>query len=374
MIPFIRPNPPKLSELSDELLKLEQSGMFSNFGPQNSLFEKRVVEEFFGGEGYALTVCNATIGLMLALKEATAGKTEKQKYVLIPSFTFAATAQAAIWCGFVPILYDIDAKSWLPCKQDEKRLLDKYRNEVAAVIPYATFGNLLDLDHYQAIAEHYGVSIVVDAAASLGTRRDESGLGFGSGSPIASVFSMHVTKTFSTSEAGLIYSADQQRIQRLRQMSNFGFDQPRDAGMIGLNAKLSEIGALLALAKLSHLDAVVEKRIELHELYERELSHLQFQSQNSRVMAHQFMACLIPPHLTVKRDAIVEGLTERGIGAAKYFSPHLADQRYFKSACIVEQLPVTKDISSRILSLPLFDTMSREEVSQVCSSVIDLIN
>jgi dTDP-4-amino-4,6-dideoxygalactose transaminase len=374
MIPFIKPNPPRLSELMEELLELEKSGVFSNFGPKNTMFERRIVDELFGGEGYALTVCNATIGLMLALKEATANCSDKQKYVLIPSFTFAATAQAAIWCGFVPILYDIDPDCWLPCQEEERRLLNRYQNEVAAIVPYATFGNFFDVDYYQELIDHYGVSVVIDAAASLGTRGDESGLGFGSKSKIASVFSMHVTKTFSTAEAGLIYSADEHRIQRLRQMSNFGFDRPRDAGMIGLNAKLSELGALLALAKLSDLNEVVKKRISLHELYRRLLPSLRFQSQNSRVMAHQFMPCLLPVQLASRRDAIVADLTKLGIGAAKYFSPHLAEQRYFASVCEVEPLVVTNDVSRRILSLPLYDTMSEDDVLEVCHAVAGLLD
>jgi dTDP-4-amino-4,6-dideoxygalactose transaminase len=157
-------------------------------------------------------------------------------------------------------------------------------------------------------------------------------------------------------------------------MSNFGFDRPRDAGMAGLNAKLSEIAALLALAKLSQLDEVVQKRISLHEIYVEQLPQLQFQFQKSRVMAHQFLPCLLPRRLTAERDMIVEQLTRRGIGAAKYFSPHLAEQRYFKSACVKEPLPVTNDVSARILSLPLFDTMSRDEVLRVCDALAELLN
>jgi len=374
MIPFIRPNPPKLSELTEELLKLEQSGVFSNFGPQNTLFEQQILTKLFEGQGSVLTVCNATIGLMLALKEATAARDDKKKYVLIPSFTFAATAQAAIWCGFTPILYDIDPHYWLPDKQQELRLLKKYREQIAAVIPYATFGNCLDVKHYEEIVNSFGVPVVIDAAASLGTVEDKCGRGFGSGTSIASVFSMHVTKTFSTSEAGLIYSSDTEKIKRLKIMANFGFDRPRDAGMIGLNAKLSEIGALLAIAKLKDLDDVVRKRMKLHKHYLDQLPQFLFQSQNSKVMAHQFMPCLLPEGMASKRDIIVEYLTKKEIGAAKYFSPHLAEQRYFQSVCVAEPMPVTDDISRRILSLPLYDTMSIADVMTVCKSVTELLN
>jgi len=110
-IPLVRPAPPQLSLAVDELRSLEQSGIFSNYGPVNTRFEEEMLERFFGGEGACVTVCNATIGLMLAIKEAV-GDVAPGQFALMPAFTFAAAAHAALWCGLTPLLCDINSQTW----------------------------------------------------------------------------------------------------------------------------------------------------------------------------------------------------------------------------------------------------------------------
>ena len=222
-IPMVRPAPPRLSLAIDELRSLEQSGIFSNFGPINTRFEQEMLDHFFLGQGACTTVCNATIGLMLAIKEAV-GETNRGKFALMPSFTFAAAAHAAIWCGLTPLLCDIDPRTWAADPAVELEMLTRYAGRVAVVMPYATFGYPIDLNHYRRIETQFGVPVVVDAAASLGTF-DAQGGGFGTGFAGSVVFSMHATKSFAVGEAGLIYSADPERIARLRTMSSFGFGE-----------------------------------------------------------------------------------------------------------------------------------------------------
>src|ERR1700733_13119676 len=114
-IPLVRPAPPRLSLAVEELQSLERSGIFSNFGPVNNLFEQEMLERFFGGQGACMTVCNATIGLVLAIKEAVgavAARADSGQFALMPSFTCAAAAHAAIWCGLTPIFCDIDPHTW----------------------------------------------------------------------------------------------------------------------------------------------------------------------------------------------------------------------------------------------------------------------
>lgn len=143
-IPLIRPNPPRLSELTDGLAEIERSGIFSNYGPMNARLEEGLVAGVFGAEGACVTVGNATLGLMLAIKQAV-GWRPRGRYALMPSFTFAATAHAALWCGLTPLLCDIDGDTWLPDAAAEEALLDRYGDEIALILPNATFGNCLDL-------------------------------------------------------------------------------------------------------------------------------------------------------------------------------------------------------------------------------------
>ena len=370
-IPFLQPQPPRLSELVNELAEIEASGWFSNYGPVNSRLEQGFVDRMFGGEGACLTVCNATIGLMLAAKQGLESRTgSKRRYAIMPSFTFAATAQAALWAGLIPIFCDIDERSWVASADAEEAILRRLGDEVAVVMPYATFGNGIDLSHYDRIAADYGVSVVIDAAASLGTLTDD-GTTSGAGSRHAVVYSMHVTKTFATSEGGLIYSCDRDLIRTLRAMGNFGFGEPRTATMAGLNSKLSEISALVALHKLLEFEGVARHRAMLADTYRAGLPEWIFQEMHGPRHAYQFMPVLLPPGMD--RAAVLARLAGQGIGAGHYFSPHLAEQAYFRKYGVSADLRVTDRIASRIISLPISDRMTPAEVSLVCAVLRDCL-
>ena len=365
MIPLMRPRPPRLSEAAALLRQIEDSGVFSNFGPVNTRFEDEATEKLFGGVGACLTVCNATIGLMLAMRMVTEGRTARQKYALMPSFTFAAAAQAALWSGFTPLLCDIDPQNWAADAGAEEAMLRQYRGEIAVVVPYATFGYSIDLARYEQLQARHGVPVVVDAAASLGTSRFGRGFGTGFSGPI--VFSMHATKSFATGEGGLIYSADRDKIGRLRAMSSFGFGQPRTATMPGLNAKLSEVGALMALLRLQDYDSAILARETLMAQYRNSVPELTFQATGGGRQAHQFVPALLPRNLAPLREDLKNLMGASGVGIGSYFSPHLAEQAYFAETCRFGDLSVTRDVASRMISLPLYDAMQPGDVEEVAS-------
>jgi dTDP-4-amino-4,6-dideoxygalactose transaminase len=338
----------------------------------NRSVEQEFVETFFGNVGHCATVCNATIGLVLAVRMmmdehwGTARRRRTPRYALMPSFTFAAAAQAALWNGLTPLLCDIEPDTWLPSLCAQEELLDRFRGEVAVVVPYATFGNNLDLTAYADLSARHAVPVVVDAAASLGSCEDE-GRQFGACSAFPIVYSMHVTKTFSAGEAGLVYSADAKQIDRLRCMTNFGFGEPRCATMPGLNGKLSEVGALLCREKLRELDALVTHREDLALVYREQLPGLRFQAMRGVRHAYQFMPALLPPH--VQSATVVDRLADAGVMVRTYFSPHLAEQPFFRANSVHFDLRVTEDVASRIISLPLYDGMTRRDVTAICARV-----
>jgi dTDP-4-amino-4,6-dideoxygalactose transaminase len=370
-IPLVRPAPPRLSLAVQELQSLEESGIFSNFGPVNTQFEQEMLERFFGGQGACMTVCNATIGLMLAISEAT-GRAPAGRYALMPSFTFAATAHAAVWCRLTPLLCDIHPRNWAADPAAETALLQRHAGDVAVIVPYATFGFPIDTAYYRRLQEETGVPVVIDAAASLGTL-DAEWRGFGTGFDGSVVFSMHATKSFAVGEAGLIYSANPERIARLRAMCNFGFGEPRTATMPGLNGKLSEVGALQGKLRLEGYSGITAHRAALYRHYRDVLPELQFQSAAPGMQAHQFVPALLPRHLGRHRAAIRSELADRGITTGTYFSPHLYQQPYFQEVCLAGSLEVCDDVASRMISLPLFDVMTHREVDVVAQNLRELI-
>jgi dTDP-4-amino-4,6-dideoxygalactose transaminase len=365
-IPFVRPNPPRLSLQSAALAEIEKSGVFSNYGPMNTRLEERFSRAVFQSERSCVTVANATLGLMLAIKLAV-GWNPRRRYALMPSFTFAAAAQAALWCGLTPLFCDVDAETWLPAADAEDELLAQYGDDIAVLVPNATFGNCLDLARYHRVAASQGIPLVVDAAAALGNL-DRVGAPFGLGSAHPVIFSMHATKAFATAEGGLVYCTDQKAIAAIRAMGNFGFGEPHAATLPGLNSKMSEVCALLGLIKLSEFEAVARRRHALFECYRAALPEFAFQKITGRRTAHQFVSVLVPESYGGRVEEVIAALRSQGIGAGRYFVPHLAEQPFFQQTCVAGALPVTQSISRRIIALPMSDSLTEEDVHSVCAA------
>ena len=294
---MISPEPPALSELVSESLSIEQRGVYTNYGPINTALEEAFVRRIFYS-GHCLTVTNATCGLMLAIKQATICRPGR-RYAVMPSFTFAATAHAALWAGLVPILCDIDPLTWLACAESERKVLEQYGDQIAVILPCATFGLPFDSDRYRAYESEYGCATVVDAAAALGTRVD--GRQFTIGGGAVSVFSLHATKTFATHEGGVLHSGDAELIGKLRAMGNFGFVEGRAARMPGFNTKLSEVSALVGLAQIERLEGVVTHRMLLSDEYRKLLPDFVTQPRLAEPQAFMFYSLLLPRHLGARR-------------------------------------------------------------------------
>ncbi|HTZ69820.1 MAG TPA: DegT/DnrJ/EryC1/StrS family aminotransferase [Acetobacteraceae bacterium] len=371
-LPLMQPNPPRLSALAEELRGLEASGVLTNNGPLVSQLEQELTDNLFGGQGACVTVANATLGLMLALRLAAHTTGRPRGFALMPSFTFAAAAQAALWAGLTPLFCDIDAENWTASAAAEETLLRRYGDEITAIVPYATFGTDLDLGRYRDLERSHGVAVVVDAAASLGTR-DKLGRGFATESRLMTVFSMHATKPFAVAEGGLVYSADRTRIATLRRMANFGLDDARSAELPGLNAKMSEVTALMALAKLGEIESISNHRARLAARYQARLPNLTFQAPAGLRQAHAFMPVLLPPNLAPRRAEIRAALGLCGIGTGTYFSPHLAEQKFFRTHCRAGDLAVTEEIAARVLALPLTDDMTVTDIDTVADALAETL-
>ncbi len=151
-IPLACPSAPKLSSNIEQLKSIEQSNWLSNYGPVNTQLEREFIQSVFRGRGACTTVNNATTGLILALKLAADRAVGKGRYVVMPSFTFAAAAHAVLWAGLTPLLVDIDPFDWAACRAGEEQLLREYGDDIALLMPYATFGSNIDLARYERLA------------------------------------------------------------------------------------------------------------------------------------------------------------------------------------------------------------------------------
>ena len=237
---------------------MERRRQFTNNGPFVAELEARF-DTHFGTANSCVSVCNATLGLMLAIKPAGGHAARRAlRADALPSPS-RPPRRAAIWAGLEPLFCDVDPRTWLLDPALEAEILAARGDEIAVIVPCATFGSMVDLDHYTAIRSRTGIPVVIDAAASLGAL-DAAGRPIGAASPHPIVFSMHATKTFSVGEAGLVHCADPEIVASIRAMANYGFRAPRSSSLPGLNAKLSEVMALLAIAKFRDFEALSAHR------------------------------------------------------------------------------------------------------------------
>lgn len=366
-IPFLRPNLIKHEAMIPYLLEIDTSRIYSNFGPLNTRFEQRVLNEYFNSVGAVTTVNNATIGLVLAISQSMR---PKGKYALMPSFTFAATPLAALWCGLEPFFIDIRSDDWCMNEKILQEVIQDLGEEVAVVIPYGTFGTNMDLNLYQQIQES-GVPVVVDAAASFGVTDSEKH--FGKGFPGCVVYSLHATKSFGVGEGGFIYSANTELISKIRQAENFGFSETRVTTLKALNGKMSEYTAAIALSTLDVYEQKIKTRQQIYtwyleELIQQNLLDKGWSIQNAKGnIPYQFMPICCPENQ--KNTDIIQLLANKNIEARTYFSPPCHNHPLFISYQH-SPLPNTEKISRRILSLPLWEEMTQKEVKLIIEGML----
>lgn len=361
-IPFLKPNLVRKEAYQKYLAQIDDSRIYSNYGPLNNLFEERVHGEYFRGEGALTTVNNATIGLMLAIHHA---KRPGGRYALMPSFTFPATPLAAMWCGLEPYFIEIRMNDWCMDESILKEALDRLGDQAACVVTYAAFGTCMNLSRYETL-HRAGMPVIIDAASSFGSSSDSGQFGCGFPGPV--VFSFHATKSFGIGEGGLVYSGDADLIRRIRQAGNFGFSADRVSVIHGLNSKLSEYAAALALATL---DVFPEKRKIRQCIYQWYLEQFHKEDLFSRGWLPQSAQGAIPrqtasflcPNGQSNLDHVAR-LAGHHIESRTYFAPPCHKQPLF-AAYPRSDMSVTENISGRIINFPTWEEMGKSEVAKV---------
>lgn len=364
-VPFIKPELPSAQELSDYYQQIVDFNWFSNFGPlEQELCNS--TENYIGQSIHSTTISNATIGLMLALKALVPSTNEKMQ-VLIPAFTFAAGAEAIIWCGHEPVFIDIDKTSWQPDLTQATEYLNQNHSKVAGILFCNVFGvGATEIDDWEMLAEKFDIPLVIDSAAGFGSEY-KNGNKLGAKGD-CEIFSFHVTKPFGVGEGGAITSRSKDTIEKIRAMSNFGFDKKREVTEVGLNGKMQEINAAIGLWQLERIDDRIKKHQKILNKYKNALEPFGFVLQeNHEKSSVCFVSVLAPgPDLAQK---LFDALREGGVEVNRYYNPPLHKHPAFSKYEIASSLNNTEDICSRIVSLPSHD-MVGEEVFKVIKEAL----
>jgi dTDP-4-amino-4,6-dideoxygalactose transaminase len=367
-IPFIRPSFPGPAELAEDFRRIAHTNWYTNFGPKERQFS-HALGEYLGPDLHVATLANGTMALIAAMY-GTFDAGDRSGYVLMPSFTFVGVAQAALWTGYRPWFIDIDADTWQPCAQSARAVLERSRERIAGIVLTNAFGvGNPQIGAWEELAAEWELPVVIDSAAGFGSTYSDGDRVGGRGN--CEIFSLHATKPFAVGEGGALVSRDPALVEQTYRFQNFGFGNSREAGHFGTNAKLQEINAAIGLRQLVGLDDRLESRRGVLRDYRAGLTNvgLQFQANaDASALCFASACCTSPEHKT----AVLANLQHNAIQARDYYNPPQHRHPYFvANAELLESaaLPVTEDICSRIVSLPVHDHMASSDVARVVAAV-----
>ncbi|WP_370482405.1 DegT/DnrJ/EryC1/StrS family aminotransferase [Mycobacterium sp. pUA109] len=367
-IPFIRPAFPKPAELAEEFDEIVNANWYTNFGPKERQFA-RALGEYLGPGLHVATFANGTLALIAAL-HATVGPGTADRYLLMPSFSWVAVAEAAVWAGYRPWFIDIDADTWQPSVVSARAALKDSRDQIAGLLLANVFG--VGNPHIRAwenLAAEWELPIVLDSAAGFGSVYADGERVGGHGA--CEIFSFHATKPFAIGEGGALVSGDRRLVERVEEFQNFGFTGARECTQIGMNGKMQEICAAIGLRQLAGFDRRLASRRNVFNRYHTELTRfgVRFQpNADTSSLCFASVCCESADH----KAAVLSSLHRDAIRAGDYYNPPQHLQRYFVTRpgfAASADLTVTEDICSRIVSLPVHDYMDPDDVARVIAAV-----
>jgi dTDP-4-amino-4,6-dideoxygalactose transaminase len=357
------PNLGDLTRLREYCADILERRWLTNNGRYVQAFEARVAS--LAGTSDAVAMCNATMALQLLFRAL-----ELTGEVILPSFTFVATAHALEWEGLKPVFADIDPATHNLDPDQVERLITP---RTSALLGVHLWGRPCAVDQLGAIASRHGLKLIFDAAHAIGCTHGGRPLGsFGD----AEVFSFHATKVVNALEGGVVLTADAGLAERLRKMRNFGFAGFDNVVCLGTNAKMHEFSAAMGLCSLDALGSFVAVNRRNLEAYQRELLglpglaviHYPSGEQNN----FQYAVVEVDPgKCPLDRDELVRVLTAENVVARRYFYPgcHRMEPYRTRYPWWDDRLPRTNELAARLFALPTGTTVSLADVAGICSVI-----
>ena len=355
-IPVARPRLAPARAILPYLRQIDAHRWYSNHGPLARLFQSRLAAHWGVSDGEVALLTNATSALTLALRASGAPPGTR---CLMPSWTFAATAGAAVQAGLVPHFVDVCPLRWTP-NPDEIRTLAA-RHDVGAIMIVAPFGAPVDVSTWEKVQADTGIPIIIDAAAAFDTMRHGGPMPLGT---CPMVVSLHATKVFGVGEGGVLLCRDQAFMERVRRMAQFGFLVTREAMIPGVNAKLSEYAAAVGLAGLDEWPEARAHWLVAQASYARHLSGIAPPPWLDSSWVSSTYNVLWPGDARRARDA----LAVAGIATLQWWGAGCHEQPAFR-ACPAELLPVTRSLARQTIGLPFWQDLAPAQIETVCTAL-----
>ena len=360
-INIVRPVLPAFEDLQSDIREIFLSGMVTK-GRHVAAFEQAVATHL--GVKNAIAVSSCTLGLMLTCRGL--GLTGD---VVVPSFTFMASASSLVWSGLKPVFADVDLHT---TNIDPAAVEAAITPATTAILAVHNFGNPAAIDELSEIANRRGLNLMFDAAH-----------GFGSlyrGVPVgpqgkAHVYSLSPTKLLIAGEGGIVATNDDPLAERIRIGREYGNDGNYGSDFAGLNSRMPEFSALMGFHSLRNLEQAAQHRNRVAALYRRELGRLggiTFQNiaDGNRSSYREYSIMVDEDSFGLNRDLLALAMTAENIDTRKYYDPPVHRHMAYKSfAPSEDRLCRTDLLASTSLSLPMWSDMNDEVALGICGAI-----
>ena len=335
----------------------------TNHGRHVVELEERIAEQL--GVRHFIATCNGTVALEIA-----AHASGLQGEVIVPSFTFVATAHALRWLGMTPVFCDITPERHTI---DPARVEELITPNTSGILAVHVWGRPCAVEELDEIARRHNLHLLFDAAHAFACTHHGRYIGnFGE----AEIFSFHATKFFNTFEGGGIATNDDDLAHRARSMRDFGFDAPDTTESMGTNGKMSEVHAAMGLTNLDALDTVVSVNERNHDRYEVGLSGIDGlvfnRYDHGEIRNSQYVVIEIEEsRFGMSRDRLLEILRAENVLARRYFYPACHQLEPYASSMpeVGARLPHTERLASQVLTLPTGTAVGDAEIEVVCGLI-----
>jgi dTDP-4-amino-4,6-dideoxygalactose transaminase len=356
-----RPNIGNRQRLFERIDGMLDRRWLSNGGPLVREFEARVAD--IAGVKHCVATSNGTVALEIAIRALGL-----EGEVIVPSFTFVATAQALLWQGITPVFCDIGATDH---NIDPERVEELVTPRTTAILGVHLWGKPCDTEALAEIAARHGLRLLFDAAHALGCGgRGRPIGGFGD----AEVFSFHATKFVNSGEGGAVVTDDDRLANSLRLTGNFGFTAYDRVDRLGTNAKMSELAAAMGLTSLESAAEFVAANRRNYDQYRRELAGVEgvelVAYDETRPCNYQYVVVEVDEGLAGPgRDQLIEILHAERIFARRYFYPGCHRMEPFRTLLpdASPRLPRTEHAAARVVALPTGTAVGPGEIAEVCA-------
>lgn len=338
-----------------------ESGMIAA-GERVTEFEQKFAD--YCGTSYAVAVNNGTSALHAALLAAGIGPGDE---VIVPSFSFFATASTVSMCGAVPVFADVDEQTFnITPAQIEEKITPKTR----AVVGVHLFGQPFDVRKVKEVCEHHNLTLIEDAAQAHGALcNGEKAGSFG----LLGCFSFYATKNMTTGEGGMVTTNDKACADRLRLIISHGQSEKYQHTRLGYNYRMTDMAAALGIVQLKKLDKFNLRRRKNAEYYSASLKAngviTPVTAPGMQHVWHQYVI-RITDDFPIPRLGLIRLLASKGIGTAVHYPTPIHRQPLYYQDADPDPCPVSTRLASTVLSLPVHPMLDLKEIGSIC----DIIN